>query len=119
MLYLFEKGWGVLKMLAGIEVSKKKLKYHLKFTRRAKPKGKKTNIYNVIKIMDDSPEEHLGLVKWNGGFRKYWFLPDNDTGWSGDCMDLVSAFLKKVNKRHWNKIRKRRLAQKICSDMFP
>ena len=95
-------------MLAGFEVSKKKLKYHLKFTRRNKHKGKKTNIYNVIKVMMDRPNEHLGIIKWNGAFRKYWFEPINDTGWSDDCLDLVSAFLKKVNKRHWNKLRKKK-----------
>lgn len=97
-------------MLAGTE-SRANLKYHLKFTRRNKPKGKKTNIYNVIKVMpmdDDRPEEHLGLIKWNGAFRKYWFEPNNDTGWSDDCMDLVSSFLKKVNKRHWDKLKKKK-----------
>lgn len=93
-------------MLAGCE-SRKKLKYHLVFYRKNKPKGKKTNIYDVFKNMDGRPREHLGIIKWNGAFRKYWLEPDNDTGWSDDCMDLVSAFLKKVNKRHRNKLRKR------------
>ena len=93
-------------MLAGIEVSKKKSKYHLKFERTNKPKGKKTNIYNVIKVMNNEPEDHLGIIKWNVAFRKYWFEPINNTGWSDDCLDLVSAFLKKVNKRHWSKLRK-------------
>ena len=93
-------------MLAGTE-SKRDLKYHLKFTRKHKPKGKKTNIYNVIKIMYDKPVEHLGIIKWNGAFRKYVHWPDNDTCWSDACQDLVSNFLRKVNKRHWNKIRKK------------
>lgn len=98
-------------MLAGTE-GKRNLKYHLKFTRKNKPKGKKTNIYNVIKVMYDKPDEHLGLIKWNGAFRKYWHLPDNDTGWDADCMDLVSSFLRKVNKRHWNKIIRERRKKK-------
>ncbi len=80
-------------MLAGIE-SRKDLKYHLKFTRRNKPKGKKTNIYNVIKVTLDKADMHLGIIKWNGAFRKYWFEPIDDTGWSDDCLDLVSSFLK-------------------------
>lgn len=95
-------------MLAGSE-TKLNLKYHLKFTRRNKPKGKKTNIYNVIKVQLGKDNLHLGIIKWNGAFRKYWFEPNNDTGWSDDCMDLVSAFLKKVNKRYRKKIAKRRL----------
>ncbi len=93
-------------MLAGTK--RINLKYHLKFTRRNKPKGKKTNIYNVIKIMPEKADEHLGLIKWNGSFRKYWFEPNNDTGWSDDCMDLVSSFIKEVNKRHWKKLRKKK-----------
>jgi len=95
-------------LLAGTE-SRKDLKYHLKFTRRNKPKGKKTNIYNIIKIMQSKPDQHLGLIKWNGAFRKYWFEPINDTGWSDDCLDLVSYFLKKVNKRHRQKLRKKKI----------
>ena len=87
--------------------SEKKLKYHLVFYRKNKPKGKKTNIYNVFKDQDDKPREHLGIIKWNGAFRKYWLLPDNDTGRSDDCMDLVSNFLRRVNKRHRNKLNKR------------
>lgn len=87
--------------------SKKNMKYHLVFYRKNKPKGKKTNIYDVFKDMDDEPREHLGIIKWNCGFRKYWFLPDNDTGWSDDCMDLVSDFLRRVNKRYKSKWRKK------------
>lgn len=108
-------------MLAGIK-TKAKLKYHLKFTRRNKLKGKKTNIYNVIKVQRDklnenydSVETHLGLIKWNGAFRQYWFEPNNDTGWSADCMDLVSAFLKETNKRYrkkWQKLRNPKLRSK-------
>lgn len=94
-------------MLAGTE-SRANLKYYLKFTRKNKPKGKKTNTYNVIKIMPEKADEHLGLIKWNGAFRKYWFEPNNDTGWSNDCMDLVSSFLKKINKRQWKKLRKKK-----------
>ena len=94
-------------MLAGTE-SRADLKYHLRFTRKHKPKDKKTNIYDVIKVTFDKPHEHLGLIKWTGAFRKYWLEPVNDTGWSDDCLDLVSSFLKKVNKRYRQKQKRQR-----------
>ena len=94
-------------MLAGHEGSEK-VKWHLKFTRRNKPKGKKTNIYNVIKVMTDRADEHLGLIKWHGACRQYVHWPDNDTCWSKTCNELVNNFLDKANKRHRDKWRKRR-----------
>ena len=94
-------------MLSGTESNKEK-KYHLIFLRKNKLKGKKTYVIDVWKSMDYKPKEHLGIVSWSGACRKYWFLPDNDTGWTDDCMDMVSSFLKRINKRHWNKIRKKR-----------
>lgn len=92
-------------MLAGLQYPKKG-KYHLIFYRKNKPKDKKTNVYVVYKKMPESAKERLGEIKWNGAFRKYWFLPDNNTGWSDDCLDLVSNFLKKTNKRYRNKLRR-------------
>lgn len=97
-----------MKMLSGTE-SKKNLKYHLIFIRKHKSKSKKTYVIDIFKRIQGRPKEHLGIIKWYGAFRKYIHYPDNDTGWSDDCMDLVSNFLKKLNKRHWRKLRKRHL----------
>lgn len=98
-------------MLAGIE-SDKTRKFHLKFQRTNKPKGKKTNIYNIFKIMDYPKhydgEEYLGLIKWYGGFRQYVFYPDHDTMWSKGCLELINNFLDKINKRHRNKLKKKK-----------
>lgn len=98
-------------MLAGTE-SSVEVKFHLKFERTNKPKYKKTNIYNIFKVMNVprfyDGEEYLGLIKWYGAFRQYVLYPDNDTIWSKGCLELINNFLNKVNKRHRNKLRKKK-----------
>lgn len=98
-------------MLAGTE-SSKEMKFHLKFVRTNKPKGKKTNSYKIFKVMNAprfyDGEEYLGIIKWYGAFRQYVFYPDKDTMWSKGCLELINRFLDKVNKRHRNKLRKKK-----------
>lgn len=93
-------------MLAGTE-SSRELKFHLVFVRQRKPKDRKTNIYSVYKE-EDGGREHLGIIKWYGAFRQYIHYPDAGTGWSKTCNVLINNFLDKVNKRHRNKLRKRK-----------
>jgi len=94
-------------MLAGTESDKEK-KYHLVFIRKNKPKGKKTNIYDVYKDQIGKPREHLSIIKWYGAFRGYIHYPDNGTGWSKTCNELINNFLDKVNKRYRKKLLKRK-----------
>ena len=95
-------------MIAGTEWDERN-KFHLVFERKHKPKGKKTNIYVVRKRDNTDYTKHykLGEVKWYGAFRQYCFFPCEDTVWSWGCNQLVNNFLKKVNDRHRNKLRRK------------
>ena len=53
------------------------------------PTGK-TRIYDVISNEDGFV---LGIIKWNPHWRKYWFLPSNDTGYEEKCMGDIANFL--------------------------
>ena len=66
------------------------------------------NVYDVYKYQIGKPREHLGVIKWYGAFRQYIHYPDNGTGWSKSCNVLVNNFLDKVNKRHRNKLKKKK-----------
>lgn len=92
-------------MLGGCECSRDR-KYHLYFRRKPKPKGKKTNIYIVEK--DHEYGLRLGEVRWHGAFRQYCFYPEKDSMFSKGCLELINNFLDKKNKRHRNKLRKKK-----------
>lgn len=65
---------------------------------------KKTHEWSIRKDSEYALAEYLGLVKWNGAWRRYAFYPDNDTFWDQSCLVEVSAFLIKVN-REWRQQR--------------
>jgi hypothetical protein len=81
-------------------------KFHLILYRTNKPRGKKTNVYVIYKDQEGKPRERLGLIKWCGAMRQYWFEPDNNTGWTSGCLHLVDGFLKDKNDRHRKKLKR-------------
>jgi len=58
-------------------------------------KSGKTKIFRVM-TKDGTP---LGEIKWNCGWRKYWFLPLTDTGYEEDCLIDIADFLKGLKVR--------------------
>jgi hypothetical protein len=97
-------------MLAGTEWDDR-MKFHLVFVRKHKPKGKKTNIYVIYKEGDVlGGRERLGEIRWYGAFRQYCVIHDNGTVWSWGCNQLVNNFLKKVNDRYRKKLRRKKNA---------
>jgi hypothetical protein len=83
--------------------------YFCKSDRRLKvneERGKKTHIW-ILRKDDDKGFGHiLGIVKWYGAWRQYWFEPEEKTGWSSNCLKFVTEFLDKVNRDHRKKLRK-------------
>ena len=60
----------------------KKKKSHLHFYKDEDYKGK-TEIWYVVSNHDGTD---LGIIKWNTGWRCYWFEPDSECGFSSDCL---------------------------------
>jgi hypothetical protein len=47
-------------------------------------------------------KDHLGYIKFDGAWRQYISEPCIGTKWSKSCLDQVSGFLDKQNKK-WKK----------------
>jgi len=56
------------------------------------PSGK-TKIFHVI---NKESLDLLGVIKWNGGWRKYAFYPNSDTYYEEDCLNNISEFLEEL-----------------------
>lgn len=66
---------------------------HLRFDEIAFGKERKTKLFQVSSLYDDSK---LGTIKWYGGWRQYVFEPCSDTRWSWDCLQELSNFIKMI-----------------------
>ena len=53
-------------------------------------KKPKTSVYSVDSV---SSGERLGIVKWYGPWRKYCFLPEDETLWDHSCLESVKIFM--------------------------
>lgn len=78
-------------------------KIYLVFIKLKRPKGRKTDIWEVASM----EKAHLGYIKFNGAWRQYVQEPAAGTIWSGGCNDQISTFLKKQNEKWRKKIRKK------------
>ena len=52
-------------------------------------KKPKTSVYEIRARSGG----RLGIIKWNGPWRRYCFLPDGETIWSSGCMQEVQDFI--------------------------
>lgn len=77
-------------------------KIHIVFYKLRKPKGRKTDIWEIITIDKD----HLGYIKFDGAWRQFIFEPCIGTKWSFSCCDQISKFLVEQNKKWKNKLKK-------------
>lgn len=41
---------------------------------------------------------NLGLISWYSGWRQYTFAPANSTEFNNTCLDIINAFLVRLNK---------------------
>ncbi len=85
-------------------------KIHITFYKLKKPKGRKTDIWEIITIDKD----HLGYIKFDGAWRQFIFEPCDGTKWSSSCCDQVSKFLVEQNKKWKNGQKKKEKQKKNC-----
>lgn len=53
----------------------------------------RTNVYHVYSAHS---EVLLGIIKWNCAWRCYWLETEPDCGWSYECLNEVSKFIKEL-----------------------
>lgn len=56
----------------------------------SKLRGKKTYDVDVHASKDDI---YLGTIKWNSGWRRYTFYPENKTLFDRDCLESIMNFI--------------------------
>ena len=76
--------------------AKKRAEQYLTFVKCRRVVGHKTDRW----IVRDAKGEALGCIWFRPQWRQYVLEPYSITFWSADCLDVVSAFLKKAN-REW------------------
>ena len=69
--------------------------------------GKKTNLFTVRRNNKSGLAHLLGIICWDGAWRQYIFMPCPDTRWSSSCLQGITDFIKKINKEHREKLRKK------------
>jgi len=73
-------------------------KIHITFYKLKKPKGRKTDIWEIITL----DRTNLGYIKFDGAWRQFICETANDTKWSASCFDQISKFLVEQNTK-WKK----------------
>ena len=76
-------------------------KVYITFYKLKRPKNRRTNIWEII-TMD---KDHLGYIKFDGGWRQFIFEPCIGTKWNYSCCDQVSKFLVEQNTKWRTKIK--------------
>lgn len=59
----------------------------------------KTKIWAVISIKD---ADEIGEIKWNNGWRRYTFYPEEDyeTYFDAECLRDIATFIEEATKSH-------------------
>ena len=57
----------------------------------------KTKVWAVIAALSGG---ELGLIKWNGPWRKYSFFPHENTVYEWDCLRSIADFVEEVTYEH-------------------
>lgn len=68
---------------------------HLRFEKIPLQKGQKLNKYNVI---NDTFEQHIGIIHWRGGWRQYVFMADPNIDMSRSCHKVIDDFIDNLMK---------------------
>ena len=63
-------------------------------------KDRKTPIYHLCR--KDNELIHLGVVKWNGAWRKYCWYCEEETVFDSKCLKEIIDFLDDLNGRKSN-----------------
>lgn len=48
-------------------------------------------------------KEKIGIIEWNCGWRRYWIVFDQDTGWCSSCLKQVYTFIDFLMEERKNK----------------
>lgn len=73
---------------------------YLKFVYYTKSASGKTDLYKVINHIKN---EQIGIVHWQGQWRKYCFLSFEDIEYDIECLRSIAEFLTIVNIEHKDK----------------
>lgn len=59
----------------------------------------------VIKVISKCSDCDLGIIKWNPGWRHYWFVPtlEFETGYSDRCLFTLGEVVSLLNEMHKEK----------------
>ena len=79
-------------------------KVHITFYKLERPKGRKTDIWEIITL----DKENLGLIKFSGAWRQFIFEPSSNTIWNYSCLEQVSKFLVEQNNKWRNGISRKK-----------
>jgi len=66
---------------------------HLRFDKRLREQGKKTDVYDIINI---DFEEKIGIIHWRGGWRQYVSRTNPEVDMSRSCNKEVNDFIDKL-----------------------
>lgn len=53
---------------------------------------------SVFNIYNNITGEHLGMIDWYDNWRKYCFLPNDNTLWEVECLKEVIDYIKELMK---------------------
>ena len=56
----------------------------------------KTKVYGV---RTKSNLDRIGEIKWNSGWRRYWFMPDSETGYDSQCLKDIATFMDELMEK--------------------
>lgn len=59
---------------------------------------RKTYWYGIRKNNKSGLAEILGIIQFNGAWRQFVFMPQEDTYWSKSCLERINEFMDKLNK---------------------
>jgi hypothetical protein len=63
---------------------------HMNFTKTEKPRGRKTERWEVSSVIGDC---FLGYVSWRNGWRRYVFEPARETVFDAACLADLTKFV--------------------------
>ena len=53
----------------------------------------------LYEVTSKKSGEKLGLIRWQGSWKKYVFAPDKNTYWDEGCLKDVVQFLERLNEK--------------------
>lgn len=48
----------------------------------------------VVEVISKRDNLRLGIIKWYGPWRKYWFEPEKETGFETQCLLEIAGYIE-------------------------